>query len=660
MSRLFIFVLLIASFLSAQDKYTLNDGTIIRGTVVSGTANETEIQTGFGEIISISHEYPTVQIGDQVWMAENLKATHYRNGDAISTDDYAVYDGDGTHIDTYGYLYNWHAVNDSRGLAPKGWHIPSKEEWDELKEYLSEPGLATQGGKLKEAGTDHWVTSGPRMTNETGFTALPGGSWRQRGFHGMGSRASFWTSTDSPPRPYAWNFFMMEYASLTMFTTPFRNKLSVRCIRNETNNRTFLSAQDEYELNDGTIIRGTVVSGTVNDFKMETESGEILRIKVVNEYKVTLKANGDTFIGKKISENDMIVIFEINSDNGSNTIEVHWSDIAEIAKLDLDGNELWNKSYGHQRHEVGFDIVELEDEESSESEEINSEWIPTDAETDEWNRQLEENLRQFNQQMNPTGKRGRNFDIIVEAVVDVDGNEYQIQQFGNQWWMIENLKTTKYRDGSEIENIIGNIAWADTPNGAYSQYSLNAPVETYGYLYNFLAVDDSRGICPENWHVPTDIEWAMLEMHLGMSQEETGDVGYRGTNEGSQLADNENLWRKPLTAYTSMWANLEEWERAEVNLTVIEDNEVFGTSGFLALPGGYRRGEDLSYTDLGGSGRDMSGRRKGLRYIAAFWTSDTHSSGPAKIRRIVHDNEKIIRLHVQINSGLSVRCIRDE
>lgn len=128
MSRLFIFVLLIASFLSAQDKYTLNDGTIIRGTVVSGTANETEIQTGFGEIISISHEYPTVQIGDQVWMAENLKATHYRNGDAISTDDYAVYDNNESHIDTYGYLYNWHAVNDSRGLAPKGWHIPSKEE----------------------------------------------------------------------------------------------------------------------------------------------------------------------------------------------------------------------------------------------------------------------------------------------------------------------------------------------------------------------------------------------------------------------------------------------------------------------------------------------------------------------------------------------------
>ena len=639
MNRLFIFVLLITSFLSAQEEYELNDGTIIRGTVVSETANETEIQTGFGEIISISHEYPTVQIGDQVWMAENLKATHYRNGDAISTDDYAVYDNNESHIDTYGYLYNWHAVNDSRGLAPKGWHIPSKEEWEELREYLSEPGLATQGGKLKEAGSDHWVTSGPRMTNETGFTALPGGVWGTRGFQWMSSRAYFWTSTELPSFAKAWNFSLMEDASLRRNNLPYRFKMSVRCIRNETHNRTFLSAQDEYELNDGTIIRGTMVSGTANDFKIETESGEILIIKVVDEldeYKVTLKAKGFTFIGQKISENDKSIIFEINSDEGRKTIGYLWSDIAEITKLE---DEHYPPSVNPDEIQSN---MELEDEEFSESEEINTEWIPTDAEIDEWNRQLEENLRQWNQQMNPTAKRGRNFDIIVEAVVDVDGNEYQIQQFGNQWWMIENLKTTNYRDGSEIENLTEYSSWMNTTNGAYSQYG---SVETYGYLYNFLAVDDGRGICPENWHVPTDIEWAMLEMHLGMSQEETGSRGFRGTNEGSQLASNENLWRDRLG-----------------NDGEIEASELFGTSGFLALPAGYRVGEDLSYSDFGGSGQDKSGRNLRQGRVAAFWTSDEY--GPnnfqAKARRIVHYSEQIFRSISQSNDGLSVRCIRDE
>ena len=145
--------------------------------------------------------------------------------------------------------------------------------------------------------------------------------------------------------------------------------------------------------------------------------------------------------------------------------------------------------------------------------------------------------------------------------------------------------------------------------------------------------------------MPTDIEWAMLEMHLGMSQEETGSRGFRGTNEGSQLASNENLWRDRLG-----------------NDGEIEASELFGTSGFLALPAGYRVGEDLSYSDFGGSGQDKSGRNLRQGRVAAFWTSDDY--GPnnfqAKARRIVHYSEQIFRSISQSNDGLSVRCIRDE
>ncbi len=99
-------------------------------------------------------------------MAENLKVKHYRNGDTISTGysnqewpnlstgAYAVYDNNDSNANTYGYLYSWYAVNDSRNIAPEGWHIPTDEEWQTLVEYLG--GSSVAGGKLKEEGTDHW------------------------------------------------------------------------------------------------------------------------------------------------------------------------------------------------------------------------------------------------------------------------------------------------------------------------------------------------------------------------------------------------------------------------------------------------------------------------------------------------------------------------
>ena len=151
--------------------------------------------------------YKTVQIGDQVWMAENLKVTHYRDGTAIptghddsdwsnlSTDAYAVYGNNESNADTYGYLYNWYAVDDSRNIAPEGWHVPTDDEWQILVDYLGGESIA--GGKMKEAGTSHWDSPNVDATNESGFTALPGG-YRDggSGYYGsMGDGGGFWAST---------------------------------------------------------------------------------------------------------------------------------------------------------------------------------------------------------------------------------------------------------------------------------------------------------------------------------------------------------------------------------------------------------------------------------------------------------------------------------
>jgi len=127
--------------------------------------------------------YQTVLIGDQCWMMENLKVTHYRNGDPIpnvtdngewhtlSTGAYCNYGNDPANVETYGRLYTGYAVEDSRNIAPEGWHVPSYADWETMLIYIGYP----QGGKLKEAGTAHWWPPNTGATNESGFTALPGG-----------------------------------------------------------------------------------------------------------------------------------------------------------------------------------------------------------------------------------------------------------------------------------------------------------------------------------------------------------------------------------------------------------------------------------------------------------------------------------------------------
>jgi uncharacterized protein (TIGR02145 family) len=106
-------------------------------------------------------------------------------------------------------------------------------------------------------------------------------------------------------------------------------------------------------------------------------------------------------------------------------------------------------------------------------------------------------------------------------VTDYDGNVYQIVLIGGQCWMMENLKVTHYRNGDPIPHVPNIGEWYGLSSGAYCDYN-NDPgnVETYGRLYNWYAVDDSRNIAPEGWHVPTDDEWKQLEMYLGMSQAE--------------------------------------------------------------------------------------------------------------------------------------------
>jgi uncharacterized protein (TIGR02145 family) len=156
---------------------------------------------------------PTVQIGKQTWMLENLNVDHFKNGDKIlqaKTDEewfnadknripaWCYYDNDSINGKKFGKLYNEYAVFDKRGLAPEGWHIPSNPEWEELANFLG--GRDVAGGALKETGIKNWSPPNEGATNSTGFTALPtgvrlcdrkGNVWFENlDFHGI-----YWTST---------------------------------------------------------------------------------------------------------------------------------------------------------------------------------------------------------------------------------------------------------------------------------------------------------------------------------------------------------------------------------------------------------------------------------------------------------------------------------
>jgi len=155
--------------------------------------------------------YKTVKIGNQVWMAENLRVTHYRNGDPIPnvisksewknlrTGAYCNYDNNLNNAATYGRLYNWYAVNDPRNIAPPGWHVPTDEDWKELEKYLA----ANVGGKLKERGRTHWESPNKGATNSSGFTALPGGIRGSDGAFGtIGYYGFWWSATEYGSRAY--------------------------------------------------------------------------------------------------------------------------------------------------------------------------------------------------------------------------------------------------------------------------------------------------------------------------------------------------------------------------------------------------------------------------------------------------------------------------
>jgi len=184
--------------------------------------------------------YATVQIGTQLWMAENLKVTHYNGGDGIThitndedwgSDDegqYAIYDNDPSNAEIYGNLYNWAVVYDNRGVCPDDFHMPSDDEWMILIDYLGGNGVA--GRKMKETGIIHWNSPNTGATNESGFTALPAGYYSYTNEF-MGMYGYFWSNSTNGINV---SFWQLAYNNSNAYNGQASKTfaMSVRCINN--------------------------------------------------------------------------------------------------------------------------------------------------------------------------------------------------------------------------------------------------------------------------------------------------------------------------------------------------------------------------------------------------------------------------------------------
>lgn len=165
-------------------------------------------QTNINSVTDIDGNiYPAVVIGNQTWMAENLRAIHYSNGDAVelvkdgvkwsgmTSGAYCNNDNKKKKAKIYGRLYNFYVVSDSRIICPEGWHIPNAADWKRLETALGGTGAA--GGKMKQPGTRYWAEPNSRADNSSGFNGLPGGARNTDGsFEAVGEKGHWWTATE--------------------------------------------------------------------------------------------------------------------------------------------------------------------------------------------------------------------------------------------------------------------------------------------------------------------------------------------------------------------------------------------------------------------------------------------------------------------------------
>ena len=209
-------------------------------------------------------------------------------------------------------------------------------------------------------------------------------------------------------------------------------------------------------------------------------------------------------------------------------------------------------------------------------------------------------------------------DKSTDPVTDASGNVYRTVAIGSQIWMAENLKTTRYRDSTVIRLVSGNSTWISTTSAAYCWYNndtVNKP--KYGAIYNWYAVATGK-LCPAGWHVPTHDEFKTLEIELGMVKSLADSMFWRGTDQGTKMKSREG------------------WD---------DGGNGTNSSGFSALPGGYRWGVTGEFFNLGS--------------LSYWWTATEKNATEGLYRRLDGNEVRVYAEGVRKQAGKYVRCVKD-
>jgi len=517
--------------------------------------------------------YRTVLIGDQCWMAENLKVGTMINGDQVMTDNGIIekycYDNDTANCDIYGGLYQWDEMMNyssspgANGICPDGWHMPTDAEWTQLVDYAVAQGFPNLMGNPKGAGnalkscrqidspfaSECNTTIHPRWNShvlhhgfdEFGFSAFPGGGlYDSPSFGNLGNFGGWWSSTEESSAN-AW-YRSMGYlgAAVPRWNPNKLNGFSVRCIKSPTSFTLQLESKPT---------------------GIATITGEG-HYEIGEQINVAAEANpGWEFVNWK--EEDVII-----STEASFIFTMPDRDITLTANFIQDPN---------------------------------------------------------------------NFECGIGTTADVDGNIYYTVLIGNQCWFKENLQTAKYSNGTPIEYPgTDNNAWSNNTSGAYAWYNNDLSwKKKYGALYNWHAVNNSNGLCPVGWHVPSDAEWTVLVDYV-IAQ------GYPNNNYNNPDGAG-NALKSCRQVNSPVGGDCNTSEHPRWNSHTIHIG--FDTFDFSALPGGRRL---------------VNGNPYSMGSVGYWWSSTELSNIDAWGRLIIDSYGTIERWnHFNKITGFSVRCIRN-